>query len=321
MARRSVLASLLCLGAAWPGGGSLPTPPGEGCQRNCGGVHIPFPFGYGPSHCMLPGFEIACNKSSGKDGDFFKPSLESNEITSISLSSGQMTLLNRISYYCYDPKSQKMMASEWWWNMDRTPYIFSHTANKFTVMGCRAMAYIGDAKSTDVAAFTTGCVAMCRLNDLADVSCSGIGCCKADIPKGLKFYQVWFDPHLSNWTGPCSYAVLSSNVTFSTTYLTSDWSHIQDLLVPVVLDWAIGQEGCEVARKKPGFACLSSNHRCAEAAGGRGYICKCEDGFQGNPYIHDGCQGESAAHILFVMNLNYQINNTKKVYPMRTKFV
>jgi hypothetical protein len=59
----------------------------------------------------------------------------------------------------------------------------------------------------------------------------------------------------------------------------------------VVLEWSIGDDGCETAVRSPGYACVSDNSSCYNAASGRGYICNCTQGFEGNPYLPNGCKG------------------------------
>jgi len=165
--------------------------------------------------------------------------------------------------------------------------------------------YIGD--ENNVGRYMSGCASMCRRGDvttLADGSCSGIGCCQTAIPKGLQYYQVWFDEGNTSEiykTSPCSYAALveASNFTFYKSYATS--SAFYDTYSgqpPLIVDWAIGNETCEVAQKKPeSYACISSSSRCLNSDNGKGYVCNCTKGFQGNPYLVDGCKGNDSAYI------------------------
>ncbi|KAF8654962.1 hypothetical protein HU200_061394 [Digitaria exilis] len=309
MASRASLSALLWLCAAalavpWlPGltasasGLLVPPSPSTDCNRSCGGIDLPFPFGAGPAHCMLPGFGIECRDMGN---GIHKPFLYRNvELLNISLSDGQFRVLVYISSYCYDAQGRN---KEWRWNITGSPFSFSDTANKFTVVGCRTLAYIVYNRD-DATKYMTGCVAMCdnNLKAVVNGSCSGMGCCQTAIPSGLQFYQVWFDRRFNtseiDAASPCSFAVLmeSSEFNFSTNYVTSlEFNSSHGGEAPVVLDWVISEDKCEVASTKPGYACVSRNSRCCYAAGGRrGYICKCEEGFEGNPYVTDGCLGES----------------------------
>lgn len=293
------------LAVPWlPSGGLASSPSDDGCQRECGGVHIPFPFGTGPDHCMLPGFRINCTDDSGIGTR--KAMLRRNiELLDISLERGEARVLMYISFYCYNTTSRRMEHSEWRWSMEGSPFTFSHAANKFTVVGCRTLAYIGDDQRDDAATYRTGCVAMCddQRAALVDGSCSGMGCCQTAIPSGLQKFRVWFDRRINtseiNGVSPCSFAALmeSSSFNFSSSYVTSlEFNNSLGGQAPLVLDWGIGDVGCEVAQTKPGYACVSNNSQCLNAAGGRGYICNCTQGYEGNPYYNDvtnGCKGKN----------------------------
>ncbi|XP_040997095.1 wall-associated receptor kinase 5-like isoform X2 [Juglans microcarpa x Juglans regia] len=60
---------------------------------------------------------------------------------------------------------------------------------------------------------------------------------------------------------------------------------------PLVLDWAIGNQTCEDAKKNTTkYACKAANSTCSDSTNGPGYRCNCFSGYEGNPYLVDGCQ-------------------------------
>ncbi|KAF8702721.1 hypothetical protein HU200_032549 [Digitaria exilis] len=267
------------------------------CQTQCGGVEIPYPFGVGLECSLAPDFNVTCEVRDG----ISKPALFNNivELLEISLIHGTIRFLNPISASCYNRSSDKMEEDPWWVNLRGTPYLFSDIHNKFTVIGCNTLAYIGyDINSPG---YQSGCVSTCHnLSDLADGSCTGIGCCQTAIPKGMDTYFVGFDKNFNTsqiWNfSRCSYAVLmeAEAFNFSTAYITTtEFNDTASGQVAVVIDWAIrnGSMSCEVAKqnKEGTYACLSKNSDCVDSLNGPGYLCNCSKGYEGNPYLPDGC--------------------------------
>ncbi|KAB1212404.1 Wall-associated receptor kinase 5 [Morella rubra] len=86
---------------------------------------------------------------------------------------------------------------------------------------------------------------------------------------------------------PCSYAfvVEQGKFNFSSDYLRE----LPFEFPPVVFDWAIGNETCEEAPKKRNFACQADYSECSDLQTRLGYRWKCKQGYQGNPYLADGC--------------------------------
>ncbi|KAF8670523.1 hypothetical protein HU200_050543 [Digitaria exilis] len=258
--------------------------PSPRCQKQCGGVKIPYPFGVGLDCSLAPNFNVSCKDI---------------ELLDISLINGTIRFLNPISTSCYNRSSDKMEGPSWDFNLRGTPYMFSNVHNKFTVVGCNTFAYIAD--DANGLGYQSVCVSTCHnLSDIADGSCAGMGCCQTAIPKGMDLYYSGFAQGFNTsqiWNfSRCSYAVLmeAEAFNFSTAYITTtEFNDTSSGQVPVVVDWAIrnGSMPCEVAKqKKEGtYACLSDKSECVDSLNGPGYLCNCSKGYEGNPYLPDGC--------------------------------
>ncbi|CAL9073629.1 unnamed protein product [Musa textilis] len=283
------LLMLPLVGAAASAAAPLP-----GCRTRCGEVDVPYPFGIGPN-CSREGFSLDCNTTTGGHEKLFVFNVE---IVNISLPLGQARMLNAISWQCYNVSTNSIDYNTWSLNLINTPYRFSDDLNKFTVIGCDTLANIGDFESAD--SYQSGCVSTCH-NEASLVnssSCSGIGCCQTSIPKDLTYYEVWFDSNFNSssiWNfSDCSYAVLleANRFEFLTSYITTtQFRYNNDGTAPLVVDWAIGNETCEVAqRNKTSYACISEHSECLNSSNGPGYLCNCSRGYHGNPYVAHGCQ-------------------------------
>lgn len=127
-----------------------------------------------------------------------------------------------------------------------------------------------------------------------------------DVPGHIYSYDGYFDEDYNDskiWrSSPCSYMAVMEDKAFqfSTTYLNSTvFNDTYKEGVPVVLDWVITLDTCEKAKSKTtSYACVSTNSICNDDPSG-GYHCNCSHGYEGNPYIKDGCEGTIVTFSLF----------------------
>ncbi|KAH6756709.1 hypothetical protein C2S53_000799 [Perilla frutescens var. hirtella] len=163
--------------------------------------------------------------------------------------------------------------------------------------------------------FGGGCISYCEnWNDSGGIAFSAddnngygleTGCCQTPIPKGttnlpvtmLDTHKTWRESKLFS----TSYAVVGEKVIFNefklsdldnngTVYMSSNWATKN--ILPVRLDWRIGTENCNKARKNTTtYACQNNSTECIDFHTNLGgYLCKCFKGYEGNPYLVSGCQ-------------------------------
>ncbi|XP_078149924.1 wall-associated receptor kinase 2-like [Carex rostrata] len=283
----------------------LPTPLGAStfltslpdCPDKCGNITIPYPFGTLPG-CYREGFNLTCNDSITPP----KLMLDANiEVLDINITTAETRVLNDIGYDC--SKNQTNDVDNYTMpTIDikaLKPFLFSNRRNKFTVIGCNKLATI-DVYQANSHNYSSGCYSFCDSpNSTTDGgSCNGLGCCQTSIRQGLNYYQVqwWFpDPSYAWSFNPCSYAMLVQEdwYNFSVQHLQGfGFYERNNETVPVVLDWAIRENvtclGAHV-ESSVSSACQSKYSGCDNSTNGEGYICKCLDGYEGNPYIPNGC--------------------------------
>lgn len=299
----ALIAALVAL-TAWPppAAEAAAMQPSPTCLRRCGDIDIPYPFGVGAGCHLETGdwtFVLSCNRTADGRLRLYNYQIE---VLDMSVRLGQLRIYSIINPWCYNSTTAAMNGqSNWWYNMSITNFRINDALNRFTVIGCNSLAYFRSLNDTsDTSRYMTGCMAMCPgVARLADGSCAGVGCCQTAIPSGLNGYQVSFEEKF-NTSGiasfsPCSYAVLveAAAFDFHTRYVTTDAFLAENGgQVPVVLDWAIGNKTCEEAKRNASaYACVSANSECVDSkyGKGRGYLCNCSAGYDGNPYLLDGC--------------------------------
>lgn len=267
--------------------------PAKDCDEHCGNISIPYPFGIREGCYKNETFLITCNRTHNTPIAFLGKG--NVRVTDIWLS-GELRAYAFVAYDCH--KAHKL------WNKSHfEPFLqsrrfpVSSTRNKFTAIGCDTIAVI---KGASGAIYTTGCISLCgRMEDVVEGSCSGIGCCQTAIPKGVMDFNISVTSYYNRTESkrkaldinPCSLAFVVEEGRYNFSLRDLQYSEKRNRTFPVVLNWVIGKQNCSEAEKVPNsYACKANSH-CYDSDSGLGYLCKCNQGFQGNPYLPHGFQG------------------------------
>ncbi|KAI5331648.1 hypothetical protein L3X38_021774 [Prunus dulcis] len=270
--------------------------PRPGCLTQCGNLTVPFPFGMEAGCYKNDKFFIYCSHSTNPPTAYLRKS--NIPVTNISLEEGEIQVKQFAARDCYDDQGVQTNDSTdfrlWVSN-----YTISSTKNKFMAIGCDTYALYKGYR-VDEERFITGCMSLCSsLGSAEKDSCSGIGCCQTSIPSGLKNQTLRLSSYYNHTfiTGfnPCSYAFVVQEGQFNFSKETSFEQLKSNKMLPMILNWEIENESCSAAQKRVDYPCHNKTTKCVDrfinmTSASSGYFCRCLPGYQGNPYLPDGCQ-------------------------------
>uniref|UniRef100_A0A2N9I2H2 EGF-like domain-containing protein n=1 Tax=Fagus sylvatica TaxID=28930 RepID=A0A2N9I2H2_FAGSY len=232
--------------------------PLKDCDDQCGNVTIPYPFGTREGCYMNETFLITCNRTYNPPLAFMGKS--NINVTEIWLS-GELRVYAKVADKCYNQTGWRTYYHSPSLQLSNFP--ISNTRNKFTGIGCDTRALIWGSSGTT---YTTGCISLCAdKKDVVEGSCFGIGCCQTAIPKGVVDFNISvysYKNHTRVWDfNPCSYAFVVEEGAYN--FSKRDLQRFQ----------------------KPNY-----DDPAGAKLGNRGSKLHCSKGFEGNPYLPDGCQ-------------------------------
>ncbi|KAB5514809.1 hypothetical protein DKX38_028715 [Salix brachista] len=263
-----------------------------GCQEKCGKVSVPYPFGIRePSCAMNDHFFLDC--TSNDELMLFGIM----RISDISVLEGTVTVRIPAAFSCYD-KTTGILGGSYFPFMifGAGPFMLSNTRNIFTATGCDISARVINYQST----YGAGCLSLCtEYVEMTDKNpCSGSGCCQTSIPKGLKsiYYSLSSasDNHrnVSNFNR-CGFAFLADKRSLKISHWPLYRTPINgkdEYRTDVVIEWVVKNETCEQAKANTSAYACGANADCTYPEIDQGYRCSCNRGFEGNPYLKEGCQ-------------------------------
>ncbi|KAM0848039.1 hypothetical protein ACQ4PT_054641 [Festuca glaucescens] len=288
-----------------------------GCRDKCGGMSIPFPFGMDKPGCFLPGFEVTCNTSFtppraflaynhsnppyqaifqckfGTENSDCKYTYQPVELFGVSLETSEVRVYGGVTSRCFINETVGFEKGEYM-RLDREgPFLLS-TRDDLVGVGW----IVKSSMSYQIKPYPDplSCTSNSPFRFTApNQSCSGLGCCHIALPPPwptMPIIETAVNLEAANIfgeTNPCSYGMVVETLWYN--FSSEDLNGYEVLSkklargFPVVLDFAIRNGSCE----RDG--CLSGNSSCAKAPyDAAGYVCRCREHYQGNPYIANGCQ-------------------------------
>lgn len=266
-----------------------------GCTSICHNITIPYPFGIGDEQCYRnEGFKLVC--STEQDPPVLYMNSAGYRVIKIKLP-------KRVLYL--DTHVNRLLGEQTWSLnlLDDRFYRVSAAENVFAALGCGFKFSVSLPKAGGNA---STCNSTCHPdypNMATDGTCSGVGCCYTTVAEDSNSYVIKLLP-LDEANSTLSGPRVSVNATFlvekeeywmRTGYAiplqkyAATLGSAPEVPTQTVVNWMLGNSSCAEALKSGDFGCQSGNSDCHDDPRG-GYACQCQPGYQGNPYMHNGCQ-------------------------------
>ncbi|XP_011034597.1 PREDICTED: wall-associated receptor kinase-like 22 [Populus euphratica] len=264
------------------------------CAETCGNISIPFPFGIGTGCSMNDWFSVDCNKTTADSSSRAFLRRINMEVLGIPLGERWVRVNSPIISSGCSGRGANLAI-----NMTGSPFAFS-SSNSFAAMGCNNRALLNRIEPEIV-----GCKSTCSANNLTSSStegkencyCSGNNCCQTRIPSDLQVFSA----SLETTEDPNDHGRNQCKVAF---IVDREWSRdnikspeaVQDMQhVPVILDWFVYSDDISVGNSDA-KNCSPTVNLISGRWGLRtvklysnSTTCRCNPGYDGNPYLPDGC--------------------------------
>ncbi|KAM0053283.1 putative EGF-like calcium-binding domain-containing protein [Helianthus debilis subsp. tardiflorus] len=169
--------------------------PSPDCQKSCGSVAIPYPFGIGPGCSAHDAYSVTCNTSFNPPRPFITNI--NLEVLEVSLQ-GTVRINNPLFDSCNNRTDHLVV------NFTNTQFTYSTTATRFTAIGCDNVALISGPTNV-----LGGCISICNVT-FQNNTCYGLFCCQINIPPSLKYIKASVEspsiPAVLDWrlSGDCN---------------------------------------------------------------------------------------------------------------------
>ncbi|XP_044411078.1 wall-associated receptor kinase 3 isoform X1 [Triticum aestivum] len=287
------------------------------CVISCGDVEVPYPFGIGANtSCYLPGFNLTCDNTTGSSPRLLLDADGTIQVLGImNLDSGGYMYVQRNGDVKIKVDANGNGNGTFSQGLKHDgPYMLLTVLLPFRseliLMGCNVQATVKSGNAT-----VASCTSLC--DDTADYEtsvidrCSGgsTGCCRANIIKpgydddgrgevyssSSTAYDVQLR-RLGRWNRSADRdrfpvrVFIAERGWFDNTSVSNDLLQTgrppskETLKVPVWLSWEV------VDHPNRSSVCKSNHSQRGNGRKRGGYACACKNGYEGNPYLTDGCK-------------------------------
>ena len=268
----------------------------KSCTTSCGNISIEYPFGVEPGCYHTVGFNLTCDHSYHPPRLFLGDGTV--QVLDISIPNGTVRINSGRINLEYDGRGS---ANGTWGGglPDGGPFFLSKSGSSLVLMGHDSQVDVWGLGGDNPIA---SCSVICPRIPSAIFgisACSGICCCQTNIILGYSSYliQIHGDANFLN-IYMVDQGFNYTNFINSNVDLIIFDSDRDPQALPALLEWVISNSTSYCPRNSSAPECRSAHSSCqdTDAWANNGYRCKYSYGYQGNPYIIDGCKGIRYEH-------------------------
>uniref|UniRef100_A0A0E0DC48 Protein kinase domain-containing protein n=1 Tax=Oryza meridionalis TaxID=40149 RepID=A0A0E0DC48_9ORYZ len=256
----------------------------ESCPRSCGNLSFDYPFGIGSGCFRNPDFNLTCDNTAQPPRLFLQGGTTEvvDDIDPITYGTPYFMSVD-VDFSQVISMRPGANTYNMSWNAPGRSFALDYAFLNIT--GCDFDIYLIDQdRNSGVRLCTVTCPDKEITEKVARQNCNGTGCCTIELDTRLSAFQFKFVHHgkgeLKAHTNKSS---LRDRINITTVDASLLWS-------------IVDQPTCASTRdNRTNYACISSYSKCNDnpLTPDLGYLCGCDSGYSGNPYVRNGCQRDN----------------------------